>query len=201
MRHNLGLESLTYAASPAGRYLIAANEQALTGDGPTSTAAHGTVVRIVRHPLDGGADRAVAYLTDRVFVDGPDADNGVSELAALTPSHVLVLERAFVRGRGNAVRVYAVDLDAALDVTALADARAAAPAAKRLVVDLADLPRAGCATPRQPQRHPALANYEGLALGPTLPDGRRVLFLISDDNSRDDQEARVLVLAVPPAAL
>ena len=41
-----------------------------------------------------------------------------------------------------------------------------------------------------------LPNYEGLSLGPRLPDGRRILFVISDDNATPELVARVLVLAI-----
>lgn len=200
-RHNLGLEGLGYAASPSGRYVFAANEQALEGDGPTSSVTHGTVVRLLRHPLDGGADLEVAYLTDPIFTAGPRGDNGVSDIAPLSPDRVLVLERAWVQGSGNSVRLYDVDLRTAKDVLGLADARAAAPIAKRLVVDIALLPDERCAQPSQWQRRRTLENYEGMALGPTLPDGRRVLFLVSDDNSHATQDARILALALAPGDL
>ena len=39
-------------------------------------------------------------------------------------------------------------------------------------------------------------NYEGMALGPVLPDGRRSLILVTDDNNRPDQVARILVLGI-----
>src|SRR5262249_49505358 len=64
MRDNRGLEGIGYTASGGHRYLFAVNEQALESDGPMSTPAHGTMVRILRHPLDGGPDLVAAYLTD-----------------------------------------------------------------------------------------------------------------------------------------
>jgi Esterase-like activity of phytase len=200
-RHNLGLEGLAYVASPGGHYVLAANEQALEGDGPTSSVAHGTVVRLLRHSLDGGPDLEVAYLTDPIFAAGARGDNGVSDIAALSPDRVLVLERAWVQGSGNSVRLYQIDLRTAHDVLTLADARAAPPIAKRLVVDIALLPDERCAPPSQWQCRRTLENYEGMALGPTLPDGRRVLFLVSDDNSRATQDARILALALAPGLL
>jgi hypothetical protein len=200
-RHNLGLEGLGYAASASGRYIFAVNEQALEGDGPTSSIDHGTVVRLLRHALDGGADLEVAYLTDPIFAAGARGDNGVSDIAPLSPERVLVLERAWAQGNGNSARLYEVDLHRARDVLALADARAALPVAKRLVADVALLPDQRCPLPSQWQRRRTLENYEGMALGPTLPDGRRVLFLVSDDNSRATQDARVLALAIAPSAL
>ncbi len=36
--------------------------------------------------------------------------------------------------------------------------------------------------------------YEALAVGPTLPDGRRLVFVTSDDNGSATQVARVLSL-------
>ncbi len=201
VRRNLGLEGLGYVASPSGRYLLAVNEQALEGDGPTSDAVHGTVVRLLRHSLDGGADREVAYLTDPVFATGPRGDNGVSDIAPLSADRVLVLERGWVQGAGNSVRLYEVDLRTAQDVLGLADARTAVPIAKRLVVDVARLPDERCPPSSQWQRRRTLENYEGMALGPLLPDGRRVLFLVADDNARATQDPRILSLAIVPGAL
>jgi hypothetical protein len=200
IRDNLGLEGLGYAAADGG-YVFVVNEQALEHDGPLSTHKRGTLVRILRHSLDGKPDFAAAYLTDPIFAEGPRADNGVSDLAALSPERLLVLERAYVRGRGNAVRVYAVDLHGAQNIAALGDARAAVPLRKRLVVDLAALTDDLCSQPPLPQRRRTLDNYEGLAVGPALPDGRRLLFLVSDDNERPTQVPRLLTIAVAPEAL
>jgi hypothetical protein len=41
-----------------------------------------------------------------------------------------------------------------------------------------------------------LENYESLALGPSLPDGTRVVLLASDDNESAAQRPRVLVLGL-----
>jgi hypothetical protein len=201
IRNNRGLEGLGYVATASGRYLFAVNEQALESDGPTSSVAHGTVVRLLRHALDGGADLEVAYLTDPVFAAGPRGDNGVSDIVPLSADRVLVLERAWVEDSGNSVRIYEVDLRTAQDVIGLADARAAVPVAKRLVVDIARLPDERCPPSSQWQRRRTLENYEAMALGPTLPDGRRVLFLVADDNSHATQDARVLALAIAPSSL
>jgi hypothetical protein len=199
-RHNRGLEGIGFARSSEDRYVFAINEQALEGDGPTTTAARGTVVRLLRHPLDGGDDLEVAYLTDPLFAHGA-GDGGVSDLAALSDDRVLVLERSYVQGRGNSIRIYDVDLRTARNIRTLPDASAAVPIPKQLVVDLALVDDDECADPPQAQRRRTLENYEGLAIGPTLDDGRRVLFLISDDNSRATQSARLLALALAPERL
>jgi hypothetical protein len=201
IRDNLGLEGIGYIASAGGRFVFAVNEEALIGDGPLATPEHGTVVRILRHSLDGRPDLEVAYLTEPIFTGGRGGDNGVSDLAALSPDRVLVLERAYVPTRGNAVRIYDVDLRGARNIAGLPDARAVTAVAKRLVVDVGELPDGRCSTPPMPQHRKTLDNYEGMALGPTLPDGRRLVFLASDDNDHATQVPRLLTLAIAPGAL
>jgi hypothetical protein len=197
LRDNLGIEGLAYVAAGERRYVFTVNEQALEGDGPGSTVDHGTVVRLTRHSLDGEPALEVAYLTDPVFTAGY-GDAGVSDLAALSAERVLVLERGWVRAAGNSIRVYAVDLRGASSIAALDDARRAAPVAKRLVLDLATVDDSRCSTPPAPQRRKIFDNYEGLAVGPTLGDGRRVLFLVSDDNDSSRQLPRALAVALAP---
>ena len=46
------------------------------------------------------------------------------------------------------------------------------------------------------QANPLLDNYEGLAIGPRLPGGRRSLLLQSDDNFSAGQVTRVVALGV-----
>jgi hypothetical protein len=180
-RENRSLESL--ALSPDGHYIFTANEQATPADGAFSNAERGTLVRIVRIDRTTGDVVERPYLTDRGFDDG---DYGVADLAALSSTQVLVLERGWSKSRGNAVRIYR----AALDET---------ESAKQLVVDLATLDVRGLnlPAPHQPQPSPLLDNFEGLSIGPRLPDGGRSLLLVSDDNGRASQVARVLVLTWP----
>lgn len=181
-RHNAGLESLT--ASPDGKLVFVMNEHAFEGDGGMGDAKLGTSLRLTRIELASGSSSQRVYVTDPVFSASPKGRIGVSEMAALSPSRLLVLERAFVPGEGNAVRIYCVDLG-----------RAGDPVEKILILDLDHLSDAGFPEPLQPQRGRLLENYEGLAAGPTLPDGRRLLFLVSDDNVSPRQIARILVLA------
>jgi hypothetical protein len=111
---------------------------------------------------------------------------------------VLVLERGWTRGFGNTARIYRVSLtDTSTSCLATAELANDAPVlAKTLVVDLAKVSATGLPATRQKQAAPILDNFEGLAVGPVLPDGRRSLVLVSDDNGRTDQFARIVVLAV-----
>ncbi|MBL8605880.1 MAG: esterase-like activity of phytase family protein [Myxococcales bacterium] len=190
---NKGLESL--AASPDGAWLFSANEQALTVDGAGPTRTEGSLVRILRLEVSSSATTQAAYRTEPLG-PGTGGDMGVSELAALSPTRLLVLERGFQSDVGNTVKIFEIDLAGAVDVSGSAALSASSPVvAKSLVVDLGTLPDTGVTHPGT-QVNKLLDNYESLSVGPTLPDGRRLLFLTSDDNAQTTQVARVLVLAV-----
>ncbi len=114
---------------------------------------------------------------------------------ALSESELLVLERGFVSGQGNTIRVFRVSLAGVEDVSgepSLA-APSLAPVHKKLLVDLADCPPGGATTPGT-QANPLLDNFEALTLGPRLPGGRRSLLLVSDDNFSAGQVTRVVAL-------
>jgi hypothetical protein len=190
---NKGIESLCLA--PSGKYLFVANEQALTvdGDGPTKDA--GTVVRIARLASDTLQGAEYAYRTEPLG-PGTGGDMGVSDVAAIDDDTLLVLERGYQSDYGNTVRIYRVSLVGAVDQSAVDALAADAPVLdKELVVDLVSLPSQGFMHPST-QPNPILENYEAQSLGPTLSDGRRLLFLTTDDNAQASQVARVLVLAV-----
>jgi hypothetical protein len=192
---NRGFEAL--ALSPDGRYLFAANESPLEGDGPQPSAAAGGLVRILRYDRVARTTTEVAYRTDPIPRAAEGADRGVVEMVALSPTDLLVMERSFIPDFGNNVRIYRASVAGAMNVLTVENLTdAARPVAKTLLVDLAELPDAEFPEPRQPQPNRILDNFEGMALGPALPDGRRILFVVSDDNKRDTQTPRILVLAV-----
>jgi len=92
----------------------------------------------------------------------------------------------------NVIQLFEVGLDGADDVTGRrllgrGDVRAVS---KRLVLDL-DAVRGAL-----PERLALLDNFEAMADGPRLPDGRRTILLVSDDNFRQSQVTAFLLLAV-----
>ncbi|MEZ4261039.1 MAG: esterase-like activity of phytase family protein [Polyangiaceae bacterium] len=198
-RRNKSLESA--AATSDGRYVFTSTEVSLPRDGLPASDHKGMLLRIARVDRQTLAVEEHAYLSD---ASPPGrSDLGVSDLAAIDARTLLVLERAFTRGTGNRVRVYKVSLsDAAAGCTgepALVEGRPVLH--KQLLVDVAALAHGPLPPARQPQPTPLLENYEGIAIGPPLPDGRASLVLVSDDNARPEQTARVLVLAGPPGLL
>lgn len=192
-RHNKNLESLTM--SPSQRYLFTTSESTLEHDGPMADVRIGAHLRIVRFEARRGQVSEHAYATDPAPHAG--GDYGVADLCAIGDEDLLVLERGFTKGSGNTVRLYRVSLDAGASCIGVSELQPDAPMlAKTLFVDLGRLECPELPPIKQPQASPLLDNFEGLAVGPRLPDGRRSLILVADDNGRSDQFARVLVLAV-----
>ncbi|MFN7940315.1 MAG: esterase-like activity of phytase family protein [Thermoanaerobaculia bacterium] len=194
VRDNQAFEAL--AATPDGATLFVGTEGPLTQDGPAVDAGRGARVRILRYDLAAGRQPPSEFLDalEPLFAAPGAADafrlGGLSDLLALDATHLVALERQFVAGVGNSARLCELDLARATD-TADFDALdslaggVAAPAAKTALLDLGELPTGL-----------ALDNFEGLAFGPRLADGRRVLFLISDDNFHPLQRTILLALAV-----
>ena len=189
---NKSLESLSL--SPDGRFIFTANESALENDGSQPTSLRGTTVRILR--LDRATSKSMefAYRTEPVFAEG-GGDMGVAEVCALTDQDLLVLERSYVPGVGNSVRIFRTSIASAADVKDvdhLTDTTPVLP--KQLVMDIA-LAGLEVSPARSLTTMALYPNYEGMTLGPRMLDGRRVLFLISDDNGKPTQVTRLLVLA------
>lgn len=181
-RANLGFESL--ARSADGKAYWTATEGPLEGDGPRATASQGATVRLVRLDRSMRPTAEFAYTIDpyeAAIVSPPFLArkelSGLSELIALPGDRLLALERAFAgdsSGTANLrIRIYAVDLEGATDVSvgALASGlhgKDFAPVRKRLLW--------------QENFGLTNSNFEGMALGPSLRDGDRSLILIADNN-------------------
>jgi len=179
VRQNLGFESA--ATSPNGRFLFTATENALVQDGPPATVGAGSPARLLRYNLQHGVlDRQYVYWTDPIAEPPVPANqfavNGLVEVLPLNNQFMLAMERSFsvgAPGTGNTIKLYDVALHGADDVngfdslaTLLGSIRAVE---KTLLLDLDTL-----GIP--------LDNVEGMTFGPDLPDGRRSLILVSDNN-------------------
>ncbi|WP_311222640.1 MULTISPECIES: esterase-like activity of phytase family protein [unclassified Acidovorax] len=175
-RSNATLEGL--ALTPDGHTAWLAMEAAWLQDGPRPTlAAPGGPLRITAIDVASGQpQRQIAYVPGAIAAArripwGPQL-NGVSEILADGPHHLLVLERGYSAGAGFSARLYRIDTRAGSDTLALQQLavgnHTAAP--KTLVADLDHL---GAGT---------LDNLEGIAWGPPLPGGGRVIVFVSDDN-------------------
>jgi hypothetical protein len=193
IRQNLAFESA--GVPPNGRFLFSGTENALFQDGPAASVSTGSPSRLLRYNLQTGRlDRQWVYMTDPV-AQAPVpptafAVNGLVELLPLNNEFLLAMERSFsvgVPGTGNSIKLYEVALPGATDVNGV-DGLAgtlgtARPAEKTLLLDLDAL-----GIP--------LDNVEGMTLGPVLPDGRRALVLVSDNNFAASQFTQFLLFAL-----
>ena len=203
--NNLSFESL--AESPNGHSLFTATEGPLAVDGRTADLR--SRLRIIRWENRGPNGYVPVeehfYLTEPGRTTG---DVGLAELIALSETDLLVLERGFVAGQGNTIRVFHISLRIAPEVSEVAnlagldaEAHAAALAAKSLLVDVGDCPPSGATNPPDDPANPLLENFEAMALGPRLADGWRSLILLSDDNLSASQATRMVALAVRESLL
>jgi hypothetical protein len=195
VRLNLGFESA--GLPPNGRFLFTGTEGALVQDGPAATVTAGSPARLLRYNLQTERlDRQYLYSTDAIAEPPVPptafAVNGLVELLPLNNEFLLSMERSFsvgIPGTGNSIKLYRVALPGADDVNGFDSLAtllgALRPAEKTLLLDLDTL-----GIP--------LDNVEGMAFGPTLPDGRRSLVLVSDNNFSPAQFTQFLLFGVSP---
>lgn len=172
---NLAFESLT--VTPSHRHLYAATENALAQDGPIATQVDPSPSRVIEHSVAGSkTGREFVYVVDPIPVGSlGSGDNGLVELQALDDSGTfLAMERSFVPGFGNTIRLFETSYAGATDVSGVSDLDdvAYAPMSKDLVLDLGTGEFEGV----------TLDNLEGMTFGPQMDDGRYPLILVADNN-------------------
>ncbi|MEV4311526.1 esterase-like activity of phytase family protein [Actinocrispum sp. NPDC049592] len=187
-RQNLVLEGLSYAA--AGTLVVSSVESPLLQDGPLPTQEKGALSRVTVQARTGQVLAQYAYPQEPIFAfpnpPTASASTGVSAMVAadpLDPTRFLLVERSFVTGVGNRVRIFEASTLGATNVLdkSLTGAK---PMHKRLLADLADL------------KLSTVDNVEGITWGPRLPSGERTLLLVSDDNFSPTQVTQIVALAV-----
>lgn len=196
VRFNLSFESLNL--TPDGRSLITAGEGALLQDGPASTFTNGSLTRILAYDLRKRVPVA-EYVYELAPWAEPSAIFGVNGIVEVLPiddaGTMLVMERSFSvggvlgGGTGNVVVINEISTEGATDVLgidALYDGGspiAFTPVSQRQIFAFDDL-----GIP--------IDNIEGMTFGPSLPDGRRTLIIVSDNNFNAGQFTQFIVLAL-----
>lgn len=184
---NYGFEALAYDA--ARKEFWTTTEQGLRADvGKRSSAdnPHPTLLRLLCFDDSLQLAGSYAYRTEAPQMKGPTRlyAFGVPEMTAINDTTLLVLEREVVvkpRYNGSYVhhQLFSVQphlYNTCAQETPLREQPAEVFLPKRLV---------GSFTTRlQMSGHKDLANYEGMCLGPTLPDGRQTLLLVADSQNR-----------------
>ncbi|GAA3004288.1 effector-associated constant component EACC1 [Actinokineospora diospyrosa] len=185
------IESL--AMTPYGDYLYAGWEAPLSIDGDVQGRNR---VRIQRYHLKSEG----AYEPDRQYAYETDSGLYLVDFAVVGPDRLLALERQYVEGFGNTIRVYDVRLDTTKNVTTettLSDDSADTFVRRTLLFNLANCPAGspGQVVANQKQPNPLLDNVEGMAVGPETPDGR-LLYLVSDNNANPKQTTRMYAFRI-----
>lgn len=193
---NRGMEGL--AISPDGTKLFGFMQNALLQDGALNGAGSraGTWNRIVEFDLQSGtATREFAYPLDN------PSKNGVNEILAISDHEFLVIERDGAGGtKAVTKKIFKIDLAGATDVSGMASLpqtgalSGAVAVSKSPFLDLVD-PAFGLAGASFPEK------IEGLAFGPDLPDGRRLLVVTSDNDFVATNDTQFWAFAIEAAAL
>ena len=190
VRQNLGFES----GAVAGNFFFTGSEGALVQDGPAAGIDTPSPARLLRYNLKTGRpDRQYLYWTDPIAEPPVPptnfAVNGLVELLPVRGPSFLSMERSFsvgAPGTGNTIKLYTLDFAGAKNVAGreslAGDLDEIRPVEKELLLDLDVL-----GIP--------LDNVEGMAFGPDLPDGRRTLVLVSDNNFAPAQFTQFLLFA------
>lgn len=185
---NRGMEGL--AISPDGSKLYGAMQGPLIQDGAVNEKGErvGAHCRILEIDLASGKTREFVYPLD-------DPQFGVSEIVAVSATEFLVLERDGLGGKdAKCKKVFRIDLGTATDVSgeklpAKALPVDIKPVKKELFLDLL-APKFGIAGEGCPEK------FEGLAFGPDLPDGRRLLLITADNDFVTEKPFRMYAFAI-----
>ena len=191
---NRGMEGL--AISPDGAKLYGIMQSPLIQDGAIDkdNARVGVNCRLLELDIASGKTREFVYRLD-------DGSHGVSEILAINDHEFLVLERDSKGGLdAGCKKVFKIDIAGATDVSkvealpARSLPAAITPVAKRPFLDMLAKEHkiAGANCPEK---------FEGLAFGPDLPDGRRLLIVTADNDFVAEQPFRVYAFAVDKADL
>lgn len=200
VQNNMSFEGLTTFAD--GKIVFTSTEACLTQDIVRGEDANGDIIRVLKFE-DKGAQHGYytpvaefAYKMDVLSFNnqGREMLRGVSEILALSETKVLVMERgARLHGMGftSAVTIYLADLSKATNTLAMdkvVDQKIVLAEKVKLVDFETDLVKE--------RGSKMVDNFEGLSWGPTLPDGRRSLLVMVDNNFSKKETTELVVFAV-----
>lgn len=193
VRKNAFFEGLTYADQY--KTLYAGLEEPLYQDGEQSHFQFDkALTRILK--FDVGRKKNVAqyaYNLDAIPINPTvESDwnlNGISEILAINNHTLLIMERAWAKGRDDHsfVKLYLVDLNGAENVINNPSfvKNPPKPLAKKLLFDFDSL-----------NMH--IDNIEGVTFGPELPNGHRTLLFCVDNNFGKTQVQQFFLFEVIP---
>lgn len=197
IENNRGFEALTVSAD--GTQIYAMSETPIISDQPEGENSS-LWLRLIHFSKEKGTYKFVEELPYLISTPtetdlGPELFRGVSEMLFWKEKKFLVLERGArfgTKGIRYTGGIYMADFQGTKDVSKISklpSAKLSSPLKDKLV-DLESL-----MISEKPGRD-KLENFEGLAWGPNLPDGRKTLLVISDDNFSPREKTQLLVFTV-----
>jgi hypothetical protein len=179
LRPNRSFEALALGSDP--RTYFVALEAPLSGADDLPTTVRGAEAPIYELDFSGNVKARFAYPTEAIAQqnEGLLADNGVSEMLVLGHQQFLILERSGSQQQDGSFR-FVTRLFCAWQTEG-----SQSPLLNKQLV--AEFNRLG---PFE------TANFEGMTFGPSLPDGRKSLFLVADNNFQANQPTILAKFAI-----
>jgi hypothetical protein len=190
-RQNGVFEGLTFANNYKKMYVSV--EEPLYNDGSRAGTHDSTAVcRIIKY--DVASKQAIgqyAYVIDAVAHDPfpPNAFkvNGISDILWLGNDQLLVIERSYSTGRLSCtIKVFLADISQAEnihEVASLKNKLFLKTISKKLLLNMDDLGF-------------YIDNIEGVTFGPTLPNGKKSLLFVADNNFSFFQKSQILLFEI-----
>ena len=190
-RQNSVLEGMSFADNYASLFINV--EEPLFDDGPRAdTTNNNAYIRILKFDVKSRLNtKQYAYPLDAVPYrpDPPDAYmiNGVPDILFIADDKLLVIERSFSTGRlACAVKLYIADLSVASDISKIPSLQTGLSfkaAAKKLLFNM-------------DETGTYIDNIEGICFGPVLPNGKKSLLLVADNNFNPIQKSQVFLFEI-----
>jgi hypothetical protein len=191
---NAGMEGLAISAD--GSRLYAMEQLPLLQDTKPGKKGkrQGLNCRLLEIDVKSGATREFVYPLE-------NSHTKLSEILAMDDGKFLLIERDGQLGTNAAFKkIMAIDLENATDSSQIAKLppkglpQGVQPVKKSTFIDLLD-PRFGLSGSKCPEK------IEGLAWGPSLPDGRAVLWVCVDNDFKSEAPNLFYAFAVPRGAI
>ena len=188
-QNNRGWEGAALSDDGQKLYTIAQSPLIQDGALDEKNKRVGVNVRIWESDLKTGGSREFLYQLD-------DKSLGCSDIEWVSANRLLVIERDGKPGNETKAKLlYEIDLSGATDISSIerlpvkGTPEGVRPVAKKLFLDLLS-PKYGLAGDNFPEK------IEGIAFGPRLDDGSRVLVVTSDNDFRGDQDTEIYAFVV-----
>ncbi|MEI6684995.1 MAG: esterase-like activity of phytase family protein [Planctomycetota bacterium] len=187
---NKGFEGIAIS-SDQKKWLAALQGSLIQDRNPSNSdlKTNGENLRFLETSIEGKHLREIVYKME-------SAKNGVSEILAIGEEDYLVLERDSDAGESAGFKkIFRISTKNATDVSKIISLPAPklpegiVPVTKTLFLDLLD-PKFGLKGKDFP------AKIEGLAFGPDLPDGRKLLIITTDNDFKPDEPTWIYAFAV-----